>query len=98
MRTRTGAAIVAALAIGAAGVPASQAAPKPPSYETCKALNRVYPHGVGRMGARDKTSGEAVTNFKRSNRLYSRNDGKGVAPPKEYDLDRDHDGIACEKV
>jgi Excalibur calcium-binding domain len=57
------------------------------SYPNCKALNRVYPHGVGKYGARDHTSVTPVTNFKRSNRLYRQNIGH----------DRDHDGIACEK-
>jgi hypothetical protein len=90
--------MVTALLLGTGGAPASQAAPKPPSYKTCTALNRVYAHGVGRPNARDKTSGEGVTNFKRSNRLYRSNDGKGEAPPQEYDLDRDDDGIACEKL
>jgi len=36
---------------------------------------------------RDHTSGTPVTNFRRSNRLYRQNRG----------LDRDKDGIACEK-
>ena len=91
-------AVVTALLLGTVGAVASQAAPTPPSYKTCKALNRVYAHGVGRTNARDKTSGERVTNFKRSDRLYRHNDGKGGAPPQEYDLDRDNDGIACEKL
>ena len=57
-------------------------------FRNCTALNRVYPHGVGRYGARDQTkSGDPVTNFRRSNALYRRNRG----------LDRDKDGIACEK-
>ena len=98
MRVRTGAAIVAALAIGTAGMTASAATAKAKTNKTCAALNRDYPHGVGREGARDKTSGERVTNFRRSNRLYRRNDGVGGAPPYEYDLDRDNDGIACEKL
>jgi len=59
----------------------------PRKYPRCKALNRVYPHGVGRLGARDKTSGDPVTNFKRSNSLYRLNSH----------LDRDNDKIACEK-
>lgn len=59
----------------------------PRRYPRCKALNRVYPHGVGRRGARDKTSGVPVTNFRRSNVLYRLNKG----------LDRDKDFIACEK-
>jgi hypothetical protein len=57
-------------------------------FRNCSALNRVYPHGVGRYGARDHTrTGNPVTNFRRSTRLYLRNRG----------LDRDKDGIACEK-
>lgn len=59
----------------------------PRRYSRCKALNRVYPHGVGRLGARDKTSGVPVTNFKRSNVLYRLNSH----------LDRDKDRVACEK-
>jgi hypothetical protein len=56
-------------------------------YPNCKALNRHYPHGVGRWGAHDHTSGTPVTNFKRSNILYRQNKAR----------DADHDGIACEK-
>ena len=56
-------------------------------YANCSALNAVYAHGVGRSGAVDKTSGTKVTNFYRNTSLYSRN----------TKLDRDKDGIACEK-
>ena len=63
------------------------------SYPNCKALNRVYPHGVGRVGARDHTSGSPpVTNFKRSNRLYN------LAMSYNRRLDRDKDKIACEQA
>lgn len=66
----------------------SAAAATPGKFQNCKALNRRYPHGVGRVGARDKTkSGDPVTNFRRSNRLYRLN----------RHLDRDKDRIACEK-
>jgi hypothetical protein len=57
------------------------------TYKNCTALNKAYPHGVGRNGARDKTSGTPVTNFKVSNSLYAANRGS----------DRDGDGVACEK-
>jgi len=58
-------------------------------YPRCSALNRRYPHGVGRVGARDHaSSGTPVTTFKRSNTLYRQNSH----------LDRDKDGIACEKA
>ena len=42
----------------------------PSSYKNCAALNKKYPNGDGKVGARDKTSGEPVRTFKRSNRLY----------------------------
>jgi hypothetical protein len=48
------------------------------AYPNCKALNRHYPHGVGRWGARDHTSGTPVTNFKRSNRLYWQNKARAA--------------------
>lgn len=66
----------------------ASAAPKPKKYANCKALNKVYPHGVGRTAAaRDKTSGRRVTNFKVSKAVYDLN----------TDRDRDKDKIACEK-
>jgi hypothetical protein len=55
-------------------------------------VNKRYPHGVGKVGARDKTSGTPVTNFKRSGRLYR------LAMSYNKGLDRDKDGIACEKA
>jgi hypothetical protein len=87
-----------ALLLWPVGVPASPAAAAAKHYKSCRALNRDYPHGVGRRGARDKTSDRRVTNFTRNNKLYSYNDGKGADPPREYDLDRDNDGMACEHL
>jgi uncharacterized membrane protein len=87
--------LIAALGMGAASAPAGAAKAK--SYKNCSAMNDVYPHGVGRKGASDKTSGTPVTNFKRSNKVYSYNDGGENRRPGEKDLDRDNDGIACEK-
>nr|WP_084614984.1 excalibur calcium-binding domain-containing protein [Nakamurella lactea] len=66
---------------------AAAPAPTPRKYANCAALNQVYPHGVGRPGARDKTSGTPVTNFTVSTAAYNLNIGS----------DRDKDGIACEK-
>lgn len=80
------------------GVVASYAATKPKAYKNCAALNGVYPHGVGRANARDKTaSGRPVRTFKVSNTVYAYNDGKAPRHRGEKDLDRDNDGIACEK-
>lgn len=56
-------------------------------YKNCTALNKVYPHGVGKKGAKDKTSSKRVTNFKVSSSIYKQNKKS----------DRDNDGIACEK-
>lgn len=60
-------------------------------FDNCDSLHRRWPHGVGKRGARDKTtSGDPVRNFKRSNRIYAK------AMRKNPDLDRDRDKIACE--
>jgi Excalibur calcium-binding domain len=63
----------------------------PARWANCKAVNARFPQGVGRVGAHDKTSGEPVTTFRRSNRLYRE------ATRYHPGLDRDKDGIACEK-
>lgn len=86
----------AALLLAASAVPAN-AAPAPKTYKNCTELNKVYPHGVGKSGARDKTSGTPVTSFRVNNTVYSYNDGGANRHFGEYDLDRDNDGIACEK-
>jgi hypothetical protein len=97
LRRSLAGALIAALLTGATGAVAGAAAPR--SYKSCKALNKVYPHGVGRPGARDKTSsGEPVTNFRANRTVYSYNDGRRPRDDKERDLDRDDDGIACEKL
>lgn len=64
---------------------------RPPLYKNCRSLNRRYPHGVGKAGARDRTSGRPVTNFFRSTRVYL------TAMRWNRGLDSDGDGIACEK-
>jgi Fibronectin type III domain/Excalibur calcium-binding domain len=73
------------------------APPKPKHYPNCAALQKVYPHGVGLPKAVDSTSGDPVTNFYRSAKLYNMNNGPRNAETGEYDLDRDNDGVACEK-
>ncbi|GAB1643188.1 excalibur calcium-binding domain-containing protein [Krasilnikovia sp. MM14-A1259] len=60
-----------------------------PTYRNCTALNQRYKHGVGRAGARDKVSGSSrpVTTFTVNTALYNANKR----------MDRDKDGVACEK-
>lgn len=87
-----------------AAVPAASSATAPPAvveasalaakvkvkkYKNCKALNKKYKHGVGKTTAKDKVKGKSkpVKNFKKSNALYNAN----------KHLDRDRDGVACEK-
>jgi len=60
-------------------------------WDNCTKVHKTYRHGVGKRYAHDKTSGTPVTTFKRSTLLYNR------AMRVNRDLDRDHDGIACEK-
>ena len=81
-------AIALVLSGGVATSSAASAAPNAKKFANCKALNKKYPHGVGKRGAKDRTSSAyKVTNFKRSNALYKANKKS----------DRDKDGIACEK-
>ncbi|MCZ4499283.1 MAG: excalibur calcium-binding protein [Marmoricola sp.] len=77
---------VVALAVPLAAAPA-EARPGAKTYQNCTKLNKDYPHGVGKPGAKDKTSGKRVTNFKVSTALYNANKKS----------DRDGDKIACEK-
>jgi hypothetical protein len=66
---------------------ATSADAAPVKYKNCTALNAVYKHGVGKKGAKDHTTGKPVTTFRVDNALYTVNNA----------LDRDKDGIACEK-
>ena len=77
----------AVLGAGLVVGPATTADAGPRGFKNCKQLNKTYKHGVGRPGARDRTSGTPVTSFKRSKKLYEAN----------RRLDRDKDRIACEK-
>ena len=82
-----GCAFIGLLLVGPAGAGVERATATAKEFRNCTALNRVYPHGVGRVGARDRTTGTPVRNFKRSNLLYRQN----------AKSDRDKDGIACDK-
>ncbi|MFB9315172.1 excalibur calcium-binding domain-containing protein [Nocardioides plantarum] len=78
---------VAAALLVVAPIAAGPAEAAAKTYKNCDAMHRDYPHGVGKPGARDKTSGKPVTNFKVSTALYNANTKS----------DRDKDKIACEK-
>jgi hypothetical protein len=85
-------AVAALLLASPAGAATSTSAAIPKLFKNCTNLNKKYPHGVGRNNARDHTSGTPVTNFKRSTKLYR------LAMSYNRGLDRDKDGIACEKL
>jgi uncharacterized membrane protein len=99
-RFRTLIAAAAVTAVASLGLALPAHAAPPTSYKNCAALNKVYPHGVGKKGAQDHTSSERsnyrVSNYRVSDAVYSYNDGK-ARHKGEKDLDRDNDGIACEK-
>jgi hypothetical protein len=63
----------------------------PYRWKNCTIVNKRFPHGVGKLRAHDRTSGTPVTNFRRSTLIYLR------AMRYNRGLDRDKDGIACEK-
>lgn len=84
---------VAALGIIALALPGVGVAAAPRLYSSCAHLNARYPHGVGKVGARDhSSSGNPVTSFTRSNAIFAR------AMSYNRGLDRDHDNVACEKA
>lgn len=84
--------IVAALAFSLTAGAYVADAKVPAQYKNCTAVNKKYPHGIGKLKARDKTSGTPVTTFKRSTKLYN------IVAGANGGLDRDGDGIACEKA
>lgn len=61
------------------------------TYRNCTDLQRVHRHGVGKKGAVDKVRGRVtasrVKTFLVNSALYAKN----------VKLDRDKDGVACEK-
>jgi Excalibur calcium-binding domain len=92
-RVNLAGAVLVAGAILFAGAPfATGAAAVPAPWKNCTQVNKKYRHGVGKVGARDKTSGTPVTTFKRSTFLYR------TAMRYNRGLDRDKDGIVCEKL
>lgn len=60
-------------------------------HDNCTKLNAKWPHGVGLKTARDRTSGTPVTTFYRNSDAYRAAEGHNGT------LDRDNDGVACEK-
>jgi hypothetical protein len=74
------------------GAAPTAGAAMPLLYKNCTNFNKRYPHGVGKRLARDRTkSGDPVTNFRRSTLIYNR------AMRWNKGLDRNKDGVACEK-
>jgi Spy/CpxP family protein refolding chaperone len=88
MRRFTTALAASALLVGATALAAPAEARTARHFSNCTAMHKVYPHGVGKPGAKDHTSGTPVTSFKRSLPLYNANTAS----------DRDKDGIACEAL
>jgi hypothetical protein len=87
---------MAAVGLGAGQAPAAtHAAAIPYLWQNCTHVHTKYRHGVGKVGAHDRTTGTPVTTFYRSTRLY--NSAMSYNSARGYNLDRDHDGIACEK-
>lgn len=84
---------VLALSLPIAAVSSAPADAASSTYKNCTNLQKKYAHGVGKSGAKDKVSGNSkpVTNFKKSTKIYK------AAMKKNKGLDRDKDGVACEK-
>jgi hypothetical protein len=75
------------------GNPRQGAAAATTTTTTSATTGKLPPVVSGKVGARDRTTGDdPVTNFRRSNRIYR------TAMSWNKGLDRDKDGIACEKA
>ena len=82
--TRAGILVAAVLLLVAA--PASAAKP-PRVFHNCKAVDKVYPHGIAKNFKVIKTADGLTGRPFVSSKLYA-------AQPRT--LDRDKDGVACE--
>lgn len=91
MTTLKSLALAAALPLVAVGVQAPAHATVPHKWKNCTIVNNRLPHGVGLKHAHDHTSGTPVTNFRHDSVMYR------AAMRANAGLDRDKDGIACEK-
>jgi Excalibur calcium-binding domain len=88
--------VLAAVGLSVGQAPAATgAAAIPYLWQNCTHVHTKYRHGVGKVGAHDRTTGTPVTTFYRSTRLY--NIAASYNVQRGYNLDRDKDGIACEK-
>lgn len=92
MKKLLGAAVCAAALLGgtvAAPVHAEAATTK---FKNCASMNKVYKHGVAKKkGVKDKVRGNTkpVTNYTVNAKVYQ---------ASYKSLDRDKDGIMCEKA
>ncbi|QIM20344.1 excalibur calcium-binding domain-containing protein [Phycicoccus sp. HDW14] len=91
MKKSTIPAVVAAATLALVTATAAPASAVPAKWKNCTTVNKKYPHGVGKAKAKDKTSGKPVNTFTRSDKIYAE------AMRANKGLDRDKDGIACEK-
>jgi hypothetical protein len=91
--------VVVVIVLAAVGLSVGQAPAAtnsiPYLWQNCTHVHTKYRHGVGMVGAHDRTTGTPGTTFYRSTRLY--NIAMSYNGQRGYNLDRDHDGIACEK-
>ena len=76
-----------AVGLGARAATTFTHEPSAKSYKNCTKLTKVYEHGVGRPRAKDKTSTSPLRTSRRAEALHRAN----------KHLDRDGDGIACER-
>ncbi|QRY62824.1 excalibur calcium-binding domain-containing protein [Gordonia sp. PDNC005] len=82
------AAAIALTVVAVAPHPDADAAPAK-RYANCSALNKDFRHGVARPGGRDLVKGKSkpARGYAVNRAVYSKN----------THLDRDKDGVACEK-
>jgi hypothetical protein len=86
--------LASVIGVAATALAPAASAAVPAKYANCTNLHHYYPHGIGRLGARDHVAAGSrpVTTFTKSTTGYN------LAIRYNAGLDRDHDYIACEKA
>jgi hypothetical protein len=97
IRVVASALVLSTVALGIAAVPAEAKAKKPVKFANCTQMHRYFKNGVAKPGAVDR-----VTNIDRYIPVTDMGSSRPAFSKAWYDLnkglDRDHDGIACERV
>jgi hypothetical protein len=94
-RTLGIAAVTLALTVGGVAGTATSASAAPKAYANCTAVNKVYSGGIAKKSVtKNKVTSGGTTSYRALTGTVKKDDALYNANKK---MDRDADGIACEK-